>query len=103
MNTLVLLLLSQTSIVTTTGYVDSRTTGAWTQFDGAPALTELGEANAQIKLTPHEKVTFFADASLFWQAAWLLDRGGQPRGVRGGGRRERPAARRRRPDRKSVV
>ena len=75
MNTLVLLLLSQASMVTTTGYVDSRTTGAWTQFDGTPALTELGEANAQIKLTPHEKVTFFADASLFWQAAWLIQGG----------------------------
>ena len=75
MNMLVLLLLSQASMVTTTGYVDSRTTGAWTQFDGTPALTELGEANAQIKLTPHEKVTFFADASLFWQAAWLLQGG----------------------------
>ncbi len=72
MNALLLLLLTQSPLVTTTGYVDSRTTGAWTQFDGTPTLTELAEANAQIKLTPHEKVTFFADASLFWQGAWLL-------------------------------
>ncbi len=75
MTTILLLLLTQTPIVTTTGYVDSRTTGAWTQFDGTPALTELAEANAQIKLTPHEKATFFADASLFWQSAWLIQGG----------------------------
>lgn len=75
MHVLVLLLLSQASMVTTTGYVDSRTTGAWTQVDGAPALTELGEANVQVKLTPHEKATFFADASLFWQGAWFIQGG----------------------------
>ena len=75
MNTLVLILLSQASIVTTTGYVDSRTTGAWTQFDGTPGLTELGEGNVQVKLTPHEKATFYADASLFWQGAWMIQGG----------------------------
>lgn len=72
MNTLLLLILSQASIVTTTGYVDTRLQGAFTQFEGTPAVTLLGEANAQIKLTPHEKVKFFADASLFWQGAWEL-------------------------------
>jgi hypothetical protein len=75
MSALLLLLLSQSPLVTTTGSVDLRTTSAWTQFDGAPALTVLGEANAQIKLTPHEKVTFFADTSLFWQGAWQIQGG----------------------------
>lgn len=77
MSALLLLLLSQapSTLVTTTGYVDVRTTGAWTQFDGTPALTVLGEANAQIKLTPHEKATFYADASLFWQGAWQIQGG----------------------------
>lgn len=77
MNAILLLLLAQTPLVTTTGYVDSRTTGAWTQFDGAPALTELVEGNAQLKITPHEKVTFFTDTSLFWQGAWLIQGGEQ--------------------------
>ena len=72
MNTLLLFILSQASIVTTTGYVDTRLQGAFTQFDGAPALTLLGEANAQIKIAPHEKVKFFTDTSLFWQGAWAL-------------------------------
>jgi hypothetical protein len=62
-------------LATITGYVDSRTTGAWTQFDGAPGLTELLEANAQLKLTPHERVTFYTDTSLFWQGAWLINGG----------------------------
>jgi hypothetical protein len=75
MGALVLMLLCQSPVVTTTGYVDSRTTGAWTQLDGAPGLTELGEANAQIKLTPHEKVTLYADTSLFWQGAWFIQGG----------------------------
>ena len=77
MSALLLLLLSQApaTLVTTTGYVDSRTTAAWTQFDGTPGLTELGEANVQVKLTPHEKATFFADASLFWQGAWQIQGG----------------------------
>ncbi|MFT3710639.1 MAG: hypothetical protein QM817_23695 [Archangium sp.] len=70
---LVTVLLAQ--VVTPTGYVDSRTTGAWTQFDGAPGLTELVEANAQLKIVPHEKITFFSDASLFWQGAWLINGG----------------------------
>lgn len=69
------MLLSQNPLVTTTGYVDSRTTGAWVQFDGAPHLTELIEANAQIKLTPHEKVTFYTDTSLFWQGAFFIEGG----------------------------
>lgn len=72
---LVLLCLAQDPLVTTTGYVDSRTTGAWTQFDGAPGLVELAEANAQLKLVPHEKAKFFADTSLFWQGAWLVQGG----------------------------
>ncbi len=75
MTPLVLLLLAQSPVVTTTGYVDSRTTGAWTQLDGAPGLTELVEANAQIKLTPHEKVTLYTDTSLFWQGAFLVQGG----------------------------
>src|SRR3954466_10089030 len=75
-SSLLLLLLSQNPLVTTTGYVDSRTTGAWTQFDGAPGLTELLEGNVQVKLTPHEKVNFYTDTSLFWQGAWLIQ-GGQ--------------------------
>ena len=72
---LLLVLLPQNPLVTTTGYFDSRTTGAWTQFDGAPALTELLEANVQVKLNPHEKVTLYTDASLFWQGAWLIQGG----------------------------
>lgn len=75
MSAWVLMLLAQTSMVSTTAYVDSRTTGAWTQLDGAPGLTELFEANAQLKVTPHEKVTFFADTSLFWQGAWFVQGG----------------------------
>ncbi len=70
---LVALCLGQ--VVQTTGYVDSRTTGAWTQVDGTPGLTELAEGNVQLKLTPHEKVKFFTDTSLFWQGAWLIQGG----------------------------
>ena len=48
MHALVLLLLTQTPLVATTGYVDSRTTGAWTQLDGAPgrhtALTAMSDS-----------------------------------------------------------
>ena len=72
---LLLLLLSQNPLVTTTGYFDSRTTGAWTQFDGAPQLTELLEANVQVKLTPHEKITLYTDASLFRQGASFIQGG----------------------------
>ncbi len=75
MGALLLMLLSQSTVVTTTGYVDSRTTGAWTQLDGTPGLTELGEANAQIKITPNEKVNLYADTSLFWQGAWMIQGG----------------------------
>ncbi len=75
MSPFLLLVLSQTPLVTTTGYVDSRTTGAWTQIDGTPGLTELAEGNVQLKLTPHERVTFFTDTSLFWQGAWLIQGG----------------------------
>lgn len=77
MSWLALLLATSTaaSWVTTTGYVDSRTTAAATQFNGAPGLTELFEGNVQLKLAPHEKVTFFSDASLFWQQAWLIHGG----------------------------
>ncbi|MBL8910769.1 MAG: hypothetical protein JNM17_08720 [Archangium sp.] len=61
--------------VSVTGYVDSRTTGAWTQFDGAPGLTELAEANAQLKIKPHDKLTLYTDSSLFWQGAWFIEGG----------------------------
>src|SRR3990167_6219676 len=71
MPTVLLMLLSQAT-VTTTGYVDTRVTSAWTQLDGAPGLTVLGEANAQIKIAANEKANFYADTSLFWQGAWLL-------------------------------
>lgn len=70
-----LLALCLGQVVQTTGYVDSRTTGAWTQLDGTPGLTELAEGNVQLKLTPHEKVKFFTDTSLFWQGAWLIQGG----------------------------
>jgi hypothetical protein len=72
MSALVLLLLAQSQLVTTTGYVDSRTFGSWTRTDGAPALQQLFEGNVQLKLTPHEKVKFFTDTSLFWQGSWFL-------------------------------
>lgn len=70
-----LLVTQAEPLVTTTGYVDSRTTGAWTQFDGAPGLVELVEGNVQLKLVPHEKVHFITDTSLFWQGAWLVQGG----------------------------
>jgi hypothetical protein len=73
---LLLTLAVQGQLATWTGYVDSRTTGAWTQFDGAPHLTELVEGNVQVKLVPHEKVKFFADTSIFWQGAWAIQGGG---------------------------
>ncbi len=62
-------------LVTTTGYVDSRTTEAATVLDGAPALTELAEANVQVKVTPSPKFTVFGDASLYWQGAWFIHGG----------------------------
>lgn len=74
MLTLLALVLAQTP-VNVTGYVDSRTTGAWTQFDGAPGLTELAEANAQLKLKPHERLTLYTDSSFFWQGAWFVQGG----------------------------
>lgn len=61
---LLLTLVMHGQLATWTGYVDSRTQGAWTQFDGAPHLTELVEGNVQVKLIPHEKVKFFADTSV---------------------------------------
>ncbi len=73
---LLLLVLAQSpSLVTTTGYLDSRTQGAETLSDGTPALTELVEGNVQLKLTPHERLTVQVDASLFWQAAWYIHGG----------------------------
>ena len=69
------LVLADASVVTTTGYVDSRTTSAQTLVNGAPGLTELAEANAQIKVVPNERLTVFADASLFWQHAWFIHGG----------------------------
>lgn len=75
MSPLLLALLVQGQVVQTTGYVDSRTTAAWTQFDGTPGLTELAEGNVQLKVTPHEKVKFVSDTSLFWQGAWLIQGG----------------------------
>lgn len=75
MTPLLFALLVQTQVVQTTGYVDSRTTGAWTQLDGTPGLTELVEGNVQLKLTPHEKVKLVTDTSLFWQGAWLIQGG----------------------------
>ena len=69
------MVLADSSMVTTTGYVDSRTTAAQTLAAGAPGLTELAEANVQLKVTPHEKLTVFADASLFWQRAWFIHGG----------------------------
>lgn len=75
MTPLLFALLVQGQVVQTTGYVDSRTTGAWTQFDGAPGLTELVEGNVQLKLTPHELLKLVTDTSLFWQGAWLVHGG----------------------------
>jgi hypothetical protein len=73
MPTLLLVILAQSSsFVTTTGYLDSRTFGSWTRLDGAPAVQQLFEGNIQLKLTPHEKVKFYTDTSLFWQGAWHL-------------------------------
>ncbi len=71
-----LLVFGDSSLVTTTGYVDSRTTAAKTVLNGAPGLTELAEANVQVKVTPLEKLAAFADVSLFWQGAWFVH-GGQ--------------------------
>lgn len=70
-----LVMLGDASLVTTTGYIDSRTTTAQTLLSGAPGLTELAEANLQVRVTPHEKLTVFADASLFWQRAWFIHGG----------------------------
>ncbi|MCC6335546.1 MAG: hypothetical protein IT380_16340 [Myxococcales bacterium] len=76
MTPLVLLLLAQSpSLVSVTGYLDSRTTAAETLGDGAAGLNELVEGNVQLKLTPHERFTVQADASLFWQGAWFLHGG----------------------------
>lgn len=76
MTPLVLMLLAQDpSLVTTTGYLDSRTQLAETKADGTPAVTELVEGNVQLKLTPHPRVTVQVDASLFWQGAWAMHGG----------------------------
>ncbi len=78
---LVSLLLSQA--VTTTGFLDSRTTSAMTQRDGAPGLTELVEGNVTLKVDAHERFKVFTDLSLFWQQAFYVH----------GGDRDLPAAR----------
>lgn len=76
MTPLVLMLLAQDpSLVTTTGYLDSRTQVSETKADGTPAVTELVEGNVQLKLTPHERLTVQVDASLFWQGAWAIHGG----------------------------
>jgi hypothetical protein len=67
--TLLLVALALGQVVTTTGYVDSRTTTAATQRDGAPGLTQLFEGNVQLKLDVDERLKLSTDASLFWQAA----------------------------------
>lgn len=78
---LVGLLLAQS--VTTTGYLDSRTTTAATQRDGAAGLTELVEGNVQLKFDAHERFKVSTDVSLFWQQAGYIH----------GGDRDLPAAR----------
>lgn len=70
-----LVVLGDSSLVTTSGYVDSRTTAAQTLLNGAPGLTELAEANLQVKVKPLEQLTAFADVSLFWQGAWFVHGG----------------------------
>jgi len=69
------LLTTQAPVVTPSLYVDSRTQGAWTQFDGAPGIVELAEANAQLKVQPLERLKFFTDTSAFWQGGWMVQGG----------------------------
>jgi hypothetical protein len=71
---LVGLLLAQSG-VTTTGYLDSRTTTAATQRDGAAGLTQLVEGNVQLKFDAHERFKLYTDASLFWQQAAYIHGG----------------------------